>query len=602
MSVNNLPKRLMRLFILLFIFLNTIYANEKPLNILLFRSYNQTFPWAGQFLDGIEKFRQDSSKKIDVYIETIDYMRLKEQMKPEDWKDYLQKKYKGLKFDGVIVETIFASKMFYNISNEIYPDIPKIYISNLNVENQKNAIKMNSPRVKVVKETINLAKLNNQNLKNIYIIEPEDIGKELKEILLTELKNESFNVVLLKDLSMEELKNTLSNLPTDSAAFYIFNLEDKSDKFFVPRDFLQEISLNSNIPIYSFWSIYTGYGTIGGYQYDGKMIAIQSLTSLVNKIEKGYYLPNEYEYKLILDYNILEKFNLHKKRYPDDAVIINKPIPVWETYPKEALFALSTILLLSLVLILTNILRNRNVKIIRIEERMLYQSKQATLGEMINVITHQWRQPLNNISIIVQTLFLKYKKKKIDDIIMSKFEINILKQIYFMSETIDDFKNFYKTDIEKKEFNIKEELLKTVDLIQSYYLRDNINIKINEILNFNILGYQNELRHCFLIILENANDALQKSEKIEKYIIISSEIRNNKYKIIIENNGEQIPNNIIDKILDPYFSTKNRENNTGIGLFIAKTIIEKHFKGSLEVSNTINGVKFEIFFDMNLKV
>ena len=165
-----------------------------------------------------------------------------------------------------------------------------------------------------------------------------------------------------------------------------------------------------------------------------------------------------------------------------------------------------------------------------------------------------------------------------------------------MLNTINDFKNFYNPNRQKYNFDVKEELLKTIELIKSYYINENIKIKINNISTFNILGYPNELSHCFLIILQNANEALLESTKEERIIEITSQLDGKNYKIIIENNGKQIPNNIIEKIYNPYFSTKNEKNNGGIGLYIAKTILEKHFNASINASNTSNGVKFEIIF------
>ena len=586
----------MKFIFILLIFLTILNSHEKPINILLFNSYDQTFPWSKQFLEGIEEFQKNSSKKIEVYIETIDYVRLKDEIKAEDWEDHLRKKYKSLKFDGIIIDTISASEIFHDFSDHLYPTIPKIYISYLNVEKDKNAINMDSPRIEIVKQSIQLVKQNNKNLENIYVISPDIMGKELEKVLLAELKKESFNLVLLKNSTIEELKEELCKLPENSAVFYIINFKDQLKKSFIPRDFLEEISACSNMPIYSFWSTYMGAGTIGGYQYNGKTIAIQSLNSIINKIEKGEFLSTTYGHKLYLDYNVLKKFNLHENKYPDDAIIINKPIPVWKSYPKETIFALSTIILLSLVLILIIILKRKKEKFLKIEESMFIQSKQAALGEMINVIAHQWRQPLNNISVMIQTILLKHKRGKINDLIMDNFKTDIFKQIHYMLNTINDFKNFYNPNRQKYNFDVKEELLKTIELINSYYIKENIKIKINNISTFNILGYPNELSHCFLIILQNANEALLESTKEEKIIEITSQLDERNYKIIIENNGKQIPNNILENIYNPYFSTKNEKNNGGIGLYIAKTILEKHFNASINASNTSNGVKFEIIF------
>ncbi|MDD2698758.1 MAG: ABC transporter substrate-binding protein [Arcobacteraceae bacterium] len=225
---------------------------------------------------------------------------------------------------------------------------------------------------------------------------------------------------------------------------------------------------------------------------------------------------------------------------------------------------------------------------------MLHQNRLAQMGEMISMIAHQWRQPLNNIAVMVQTVLLKYQKRTIDDVIMEKFKTDILKQIHYMSNTIDDFKDFYKPNKQKSKFDIKEELLKTVELIEKSYKKENISIETSSIGSFEIDGYPNELSHCFLIILQNAKDALYESNKSEKIIKISSNKSKNNYTIAFENNGSQISQDIMERIFEPYFSTKAEKNGTGIGLYMIKTIIEKHFQGSIEAFNTPNGVKFEI--------
>ncbi len=585
----------MRFLKILIFFITITQANDNSFKILIFTSYSHTIPWSQQFMQGINEFNRNSSQKIEFYLETIDYIRLKKQMKSQEWEEYLKKKYTGTQFDGIIVESTFASNIFSKFVDKLYKDIPIVHLSTTELKKQKNILQMLDSKEKQIQKTIELAKYQNKNLKNIYLIKPTYInGKITFKQLTTVLKKESFNLVILENFTIKELQKTLSNLPENSVIFYILNFQDKSGKKFIPKYFLEQIAQSANAPIYSFWSTFIGSGCVGGYMIDGVTTAQVSIKNIIYYIQNGHFLSEAVNYNLFLDYEVLKKFELNNKKYDKEAIMINKPISVWKSHPKETLFALSTIALLSLLLILTYFLKVRNEKILKMEESMFVQSKQAAMGEMISVIAHQWRQPLNNISVIVQTILLKYKKNKIDDTIMEKFKIDILKQIHYMSDTIDDFKNFYKPDKQKSTFDIKQELIKTIELVENSYLKENIKIYKNSINSFETVGYPNELSHCFLILLQNAKDALNEVDKNDKVIHISTKEVENAHMIIFENNGNQIADEIKDKIFEPYFSTKIEKNGTGIGLYMAKTIIEKHLNGSLKALNTSNGVKFEI--------
>ena len=583
-----------KIIVLMILWLSFSYADTKPLKILIFQSYSHTLPWSKQITQGIDEFSQESSRKIEFYIETVDHIRLKKQMKPQEWEQYLSKKYRGIKFDGILVETLFAGNVLSKIANNIYENIPIIYLGDVKIRKQKHILISADSKEYIPTKTIKLIKHQNKNLQNIYIIKAHHAGKEIEQKMLKELSKESFNTVLLENFTIEGLQNILATLPKNSVVFYILNFTDKSGKEFVPKEFLKKIVQASNSPIYSFWSTFLSTGTIGGYMIDGVTSAKSGLNNLIFYIENGYFDTKIEDNKLFFDYKAIKKFNLDYKAYKDEATIINRFIPVWENYPKETFFAFSTIAFLSLLLILTYFLKVRNDKILKMEKSMLLQSKQAAMGEMISVIAHQWRQPLNNISVIVQTILLKYKKNKIDDTIMDKFKVDILKQIHHMSNTIDDFKDFYKPNKQKSTFNIKKELLKTIELIDNSYKKENIVIDKYSLENFMILGYPHELSHCFLIILQNAKDALCESDIKDKRIQVSTRVDKKEYLIIFENNGNKISEDIIDKIFEPYFSTKSEKNGTGIGLYMLKLIIEKHFNGTIIVTNNQEGVKFEI--------
>jgi signal transduction histidine kinase len=226
---------------------------------------------------------------------------------------------------------------------------------------------------------------------------------------------------------------------------------------------------------------------------------------------------------------------------------------------------------------------------------MFQQARFAEMGEMISMIAHQWRQPLNHISILINNLFLKYKKDTLNEDIVSDIKKQFQQNIVYMSKTIDDFQNFFKPQQQKEKFFIIDLVNDTLLLIKPLFDRKKITFDIQIDENISYYGYKSELGQVILNILNNAKDAFLVRNIEDKYIKIqlvktSDEI----LCILIEDNAGGIPNDIINKIFDPYFSTKSSKNGTGLGLYIAKIIITDHFKGKINAENIDKGVKFEI--------
>jgi ABC-type amino acid transport substrate-binding protein/nitrogen-specific signal transduction histidine kinase len=227
---------------------------------------------------------------------------------------------------------------------------------------------------------------------------------------------------------------------------------------------------------------------------------------------------------------------------------------------------------------------------------MLEQSRLAQMGEMISMIAHQWRQPLNILSMLNQSIILKYKKKKLDESTIDYFQSNSKKQIQYMSQTIDDFRDFFKPQKESREFYIHESVEKIIDMSVAIYNKLNIDIDFTYQDKFIINGYKNELGQVISNILNNAKDALSEKEQKNKYIKITLEKVDNNIIITICDNAGGIPNDILDKIFDPYFSTKENKNGTGLGLYMSKIIIQEHFNAQIKVSNDDKGAIFKIIF------
>jgi len=228
---------------------------------------------------------------------------------------------------------------------------------------------------------------------------------------------------------------------------------------------------------------------------------------------------------------------------------------------------------------------------------MLQQSRLAQMGEMISMIAHQWRQPLNNLSLVNQLLISKYKKGKLNDEGVDYFKTNSKKQINLMSTTIDDFRDFFKSEKIKKEFNVRDTISDILDMTKPIYTSNAIKIELESKPDkvYQTIGYPNALAQAILNIINNAKDALVDNSEIEeKKIIISLDTQDEKIIITILDNAGGIPLDIIDNIFDPYFSTKQEKNGTGLGLYMSKMIVEEQMDSSIDVVNEICGAKFTI--------
>ena len=229
------------------------------------------------------------------------------------------------------------------------------------------------------------------------------------------------------------------------------------------------------------------------------------------------------------------------------------------------------------------------------EQLLIQQSKLASMGEMIGNIAHQWRQPLNALGLILQNIKFSYDMEELNDEFMDRSIEKANSITTKMSTTIDDFRNFYKPNKSKELFNLDEVIERTISLVDSSYKNYGIElIKNNGNKDIRIFGYEGEFSQVILNLLANAKDALLENNVENKKVIIDVHQENNFINISIKDNAKGIPIEIIDKIFEPYFSTKEEGKGSGIGLYMSKTIIENNMDGKILVNNIENGVEFLI--------
>lgn len=228
------------------------------------------------------------------------------------------------------------------------------------------------------------------------------------------------------------------------------------------------------------------------------------------------------------------------------------------------------------------------------DQMLILQDRFVVMGEMINNIAHQWRQPLNSLGLAIQGLPLDYDTAEFSKEYLEKTSAFAMEQIGHMSETIEFFRNFFKPDKTKVSFSIIQEIRRTLSLIEGNFYDLNLKTTLHFEGDPQVYGYPNEYAQVLLNILTNARDALLGNSIVNAMISIKVFSEENKSVVTITDNAGGIDDEILGRIFDPFFTTKGPDKGTGIGLFMSKTIIEKNMGGKLTVRNSTDGAEFRI--------
>jgi signal transduction histidine kinase len=227
----------------------------------------------------------------------------------------------------------------------------------------------------------------------------------------------------------------------------------------------------------------------------------------------------------------------------------------------------------------------------RKDRLIIHQARLAELGEMIGNIAHQWRPPLTRLSLILQNLKALNAKAKLTPDKLTEMLTKANEQLFFMSDTIDNFKDFYKPSGEQVTFNAREAYDKVIDIIGYDLAHKNITVTCESTTLLPLYGNPNELSQVLLNLIGNARDALIERDIEDATITLTASRQDHQAIITVTDNAGGIAPEHMDKIFEPYFSTK-AEKGTGIGLYMVRTIIQEKFGGTIKVVNTSKGARF----------
>ncbi|MDD2291608.1 MAG: PAS domain-containing sensor histidine kinase [Aliarcobacter sp.] len=359
---------------------------------------------------------------------------------------------------------------------------------------------------------------------------------------------------------------------------FFINLQKEKDKLANTNNILENII--ENAPIIIFWKDRDGV-------YRGSNKLFLELMNLKDE--------NELLGKKDSDFNIVENENYinddlyvmtnkkPKLNYTETISVKNDDIRILNTSKVPLLDENDNVIgVLGVIQDLTNQINNQN----RLKEHellLIQQSKLASMGEMIANIAHQWRQPLSIISTSATGIKIQKEMGLLDDISEIKALETINENAQYLSNTIDDFRDFFKKSKIKTFVNLDNLLEKTLKLILTRLKNKEITI-IKNSLDIEFETYEREMIQVFMNIISNSIDAFE-NKNYDKFIFFETEEFENKIVIKIKDNAGGIDENIIDRIFEPYFTTKESKQGTGIGLYMCNEIIVKHLNGKIIVSN-----------------
>ena len=228
------------------------------------------------------------------------------------------------------------------------------------------------------------------------------------------------------------------------------------------------------------------------------------------------------------------------------------------------------------------------------EELMIFQSRHAAMGEMISMIAHQWRQPTTVIGLCANNILTDVVLDEIDLESLSRNSQDIINQTKYLSQTIDDFRNFFKPNKQKSIVTIQEVIDEVKKMMQATLHNNQIELQEHYSFNKKIKTYKKELVQVVINLIKNAQEILGEKNNNQKIIYINEDIKNNNVILQICDNAGGIGQENIHRIFEPYFTTKDEKNGTGLGLYISKVIVEKHLKGTIKAFNKDQGACFEI--------
>jgi signal transduction histidine kinase len=541
-------------------------------------------------LNSENELKDDLKNKIDESFNVINfiYEKYKDKETKEEIISRIKDSLKAIRFNNNRGYYYIYTKDGTNVLHPINPEF-----ENKNMLNYKDSFGNF-----VIRDIFKDLENKKEAFTTLNWVKPEDLKNQYKKITYNKIF-EPYNLVI----GTGEYLNDFENITKEKILSYISSIRyDKNDYIFVVD--------KEGVYLSHIEKSYVGLNRINLKDANGFMITKE----IINQSKDGNSGYLEYIGTIKPETKLPSRKITYTKGFKDwnwaiasgfytdelEKQILVKQNEVKAKYIKNLVEVLLISLVITIIFLfisfyVSKILENRffkykqqlfnQIKQNREKDTMIaQQSKMAAMGEMIENIAHQWRQPLSTITTIASGIKMQYEYNIVEKEEAIKSMDSISTTAKYLSQTIDDFRNYFNPKKEAIDFNLKNSLEKICSLIEPQLYSKNVQI-IKNIDDINIFGLENEFMQVIINILNNSKDEFEKKDLENKYIFIDTIVMKNKITICIKDNAGGINDKIINKIFELYFTTKGKIKGTGIGLYMSKQIIEKHMKGTIQVIN-----------------
>lgn len=604
------------------------HASKKRESLLILHSYSRDSVWTDILDRSIKKEFDKLGHHFSFYTEYMDSKRFFNKEYQLKFTNLLKTKYSDKELKLIITTDDNAFNFVMAHRRTIFKNPPLIFtgVNGYGEEEKKKyqSEKNFSGLVEKfkIKETVEMGLKLHPKAKKIYVINTKHTtsGIALKksfEKAFNQLNLEQ-EVIYLEDYNIKDLYLKVSLLEKDSFAIFGAYSRDKSGTFLNFEKNLKEIAKQSSIPIYGFLEYYLPYGLTGGYFTSGKVYGREAARLAVKYLDgtdfKDIPIVEDVESPILFEYNMLNRFDIDISKIPADARIINQNSRIIDLYNKftfefwVVLFSFICLIVSLIVLYyhfeqqkihkkailrinekLEERVEKRTRQLIEQQAKLINSAKLASIGEMASGIAHEINNPLTVIKLSA------YRMIQIaDNEIVKKSAEKINDTVERISKIIVGLKQLAKEDgiLAKDQINIRDSIDDVISICQARFRENEIDFLIDVNNDLKVNGASIQISQVILNLLNNSFDEISVKEG-PRWIKLEGKKSDDFIEISVTDSGKGISEEIYDKIMEPFFTTKIDRRGTGLGLSICKNIIEHH-RGRLFVDRESPNTKFVI--------